>query len=85
MEALASEAAIALENARLYEDVVKRSEELAGLIETSRRVTSEPDIKKTLEAVMDEGGRVFGTGRIGLRFVRKKEVCLSVLCRPTVA
>ncbi len=72
MEALASEAAIALENARLYEGVVKRSEELAGLIEASRRVASELDLKKTLEAVLDEGGRVFGTGRIGLWFVRKE-------------
>ncbi len=72
MEALASEAAIALENARLYEGVVKRSKELAGLVEASRRVASELDLKQTLEAILDEGGRVFGTDRVGLWFVRKE-------------
>lgn len=52
-QAFAGHAAIAISNASLYDDVRRRSKDLASLVEASRIVTSSLDLDKVLGNIMD--------------------------------
>ncbi len=53
LTAFASQAAIAFENARLYEEVNKRVDELTSLYEISQAVTSTLDLEETLTIITE--------------------------------
>jgi signal transduction protein with GAF and PtsI domain len=48
---LAAQAAVAIHNAELYEEAMRRSEEWKALIELGRDVTASPDIKRLQSTV----------------------------------
>jgi PAS domain S-box-containing protein len=52
--AIASQAAIAVENARLYEQVQARSQELQTLLNVSRNVASTLELRPLLELIIDQ-------------------------------
>jgi GAF domain-containing protein len=52
LEQFASQAAIAIENARLYEEQERRSQELMALHETSLHLVSQLDLDSLLDAIM---------------------------------
>jgi signal transduction histidine kinase/putative methionine-R-sulfoxide reductase with GAF domain len=49
--ALASQAAIAITNARLYVSTRRQAEEVAALLETSQAISSTPDLEQRLETI----------------------------------
>ncbi len=61
LEAIASQAAIALENARLYSDAQQRITELSILNEISRALASTLSVEALLEEVHRQVGRIFNT------------------------
>jgi PAS domain S-box-containing protein len=53
MQAIADRAGVAVENAQLYEDAVKRLERLAALQSVSLAVSASPDLRLTLKVILD--------------------------------
>lgn len=58
LNTLASQAAIAIENAELFENVQQRVRELADLSEASRAITSSLDLEDVLTKIVSLAGRV---------------------------
>ncbi|HEV8310437.1 MAG TPA: GAF domain-containing protein [Methylomirabilota bacterium] len=54
-------AAVAIVNARLYEDTVRRGAELDALLRATRSVMAGLDLKVILERIVEEAGRIAGT------------------------
>ena len=54
LEALASEAAIALENARLLEEAQRRAEEFAALYRVNRELATETDLTPLLQTIVQQ-------------------------------
>jgi signal transduction histidine kinase len=54
----ATQAAIAIENARLYAGVVRRSEETASLLRASRSLMAGLDLQETLRRISEEACRI---------------------------
>lgn len=57
----APQAAIAIENARLHEEPVRRGEELAALLRTTRAVMGEHSLDATLHRIVEEAAQISGT------------------------
>jgi PAS domain S-box-containing protein len=53
MQAIADRAGLAVENAQLYEDAVRRLERLAALQSVSLAVSASPDLRLTLKVILD--------------------------------
>jgi GAF domain-containing protein len=66
LESFAARAAIALENARLYEQNRRQVEELSVLLELSRAVTGQLDRTALLEAIHTQVGRVLDAGNMAI-------------------
>src|SRR4029453_733360 len=66
LESFAARAAIALENARLYEQNRRQVEELSGLLELSRTVTGQLDRATLLEAIRAQVGRVLDADNMAI-------------------
>ncbi len=64
LELFASQAAIAIENARLYEEQERKSQELMALYETSLHIISRLDLDSLLEAIISRAMGLFD-GRSG--------------------
>jgi diguanylate cyclase (GGDEF)-like protein/PAS domain S-box-containing protein len=60
---LAGQAAIAIENARLFEETSQRGEELAALNAISQDITSSLDLDETLQRIVDSTRRLTGARR----------------------
>jgi GAF domain-containing protein len=66
LESFAARAAIALENARLYEQNRRQVEELSVLLELSRAVTGQLDRTTLLEAIHTQVGRVLDADNMAI-------------------
>src|SRR4029450_6310197 len=66
LESFAARAAIALENARLYEQNRRQVEELSVLLELSRTVTGQLDRATLLEAIRAQVGRVLDADNMAI-------------------
>jgi GAF domain-containing protein len=66
LESFAARAAIALENARLYEQNRRQVEELSVLLELSRAVTGQLDRATLLEAIRAQVGRVLDADNMAI-------------------
>jgi PAS domain S-box-containing protein len=53
IQAIADRAALAIENAQVYEDAVKRLDRLAALQSVSLAVSASPDLRLTLKVILD--------------------------------
>jgi len=54
MQAVADRTAVAIENAQLYEDAVRRLERLTSLQSLSLALSSSPDLRLTLKVILDQ-------------------------------
>jgi PAS domain S-box-containing protein len=71
--AIAQQAAIAIENARLYEQTVERTRELSALLDVSRNVASTLELKPLLSLILDQLNLVADNDGIALLEVRGDE------------
>jgi signal transduction histidine kinase/CheY-like chemotaxis protein len=81
MEAVASQAGVALQNARLFQDNQRRVQELSVLHELSRAVTGQLDQAGLLEAVHQQVGRVLPVPRLSVVLLDEEHDRLSVVLR----
>jgi GAF domain-containing protein len=72
LSALAAQAAVAIENAYLYEDATRRAEEAAALYELSQAVTSTLRLEDVLERVADSVLSLLSVDRFAL-FLRDRD------------
>ncbi|MBI2466311.1 MAG: GAF domain-containing protein, partial [Candidatus Rokubacteria bacterium] len=83
VEAMASQAGAAIENARLFRENQRKLEELSVLYELSRAVTGQLDVAELVQAIHREVGRVLDARNIAILFYdeerREFEVALRVL------
>ena len=73
--ALANQAAIAIENARLYRDSLRHQRRLATMVEVARKLTSRLDLPTVLETVAAAAADVFGAD-VGYRLIEGDELVL---------
>ena len=66
LQTLADQAVIAIENARLFDEVQARNRDLTALGEVGRTVSSTLDLKKVLKTIVDRAVELSGTD--GARF-----------------
>ena len=64
---LARQAAVAIENARLFTESERRAEEMATVAEVGRQVTSTLDLQSVLQTVSEQVHRLFGARDTTLR------------------
>jgi diguanylate cyclase (GGDEF)-like protein/PAS domain S-box-containing protein len=67
----ANQAAIAIENARLFKDVQQRAQELADLSEASQTITSSLDLKDVLAKIVSLAGKVVDSAATSVMLVKE--------------
>jgi len=75
---LAAQSAIAIENARLHAETVRRGEELAALLRASRTVMSGLDLRETLDRIISEAAEIAGTPHIKVVLVDREAKVLRL-------
>jgi PAS domain S-box-containing protein len=80
VQAFANQAAVAIENARLYEAATKHAEQLTALYETSQDITSTLELDALLQLVAERCARLTGADRalILLVDVKMRELTMAV-------
>jgi signal transduction histidine kinase/ActR/RegA family two-component response regulator len=81
MEAIANQAAIAIANARLFEENRRQVEELSVLHELSRAVTGQLDRTALIEAVAAQVGRVLDARQMVMMLINEERRELEVVFR----
>ena len=74
----ATQAAIAIENARLHGAAVRRGEELGALLRATRTVTAGLDLQATLEQIAAEASRIAHCEHVKLLLVDKEAQVLRI-------
>lgn len=76
MVSLANQAAVAIENASLYQETLKSATELAALYEIEKRITSTLELDKLLQTIAENAVRLIGADKciIMLIDVQKSEL-----------
>ncbi len=74
----ATQAAIAIENARLYAAAVRRGHELEALVAATRSVTSGLDLREILDRILTEAGRISGAPHVKVLLLDKRAGVLRV-------
>ena len=75
--AFASQAAIALSNARLVEELKMRQARLEALLELARQLSRIQPVTPLLTAIADACGRLLGTDSVGIRLVEGDDLVLA--------
>ncbi len=78
LRAFAAHAAIALENARLHEAVLRRNSDLEALLTAARSVMSGLDLATMLERIVDGAAAIAGIPHVKLLLVDRKEGLLRL-------
>jgi PAS domain S-box-containing protein len=76
--ALANQAAIAIENAQLYDSVRKRADEAQTLLAVQKAITSRLDTHTVLQMIADEARRLTDTDQSAVYLVEDDEFVISV-------
>jgi signal transduction histidine kinase len=66
LEAFADQAAIAINNAQLFEQSERRARETRALVEAGRAVTASLDVERTIRVILEEARTVLGVESCGL-------------------
>jgi len=66
LEAFAEQAGIAIHNAQLFEQSVRRARETRALVEAGRAVTASLDVDRTIRVILQEARTVLGVESCGL-------------------
>jgi GAF domain-containing protein len=69
VEALAAQVAVALENARLYENASRQARSLATILVVNKRLALGPQLDETLTVITGEAARLLGVEAAGLRLL----------------
>src|SRR5205823_118384 len=69
LEAFAEQAGVAIHNARLFEESVRRARETRGLFEAGRAVTASLDTARTMRVIMEQAQNVLGVASCGIMTV----------------
>lgn len=85
LSALASQAAVAMENAWLYEDATRRAEEAAALYELSQTVTSSLRLPQVLERVADSVLSLLSVDKFALFLHQRKSETLELVVARNLA
>jgi signal transduction histidine kinase/CheY-like chemotaxis protein len=75
---LATQAAIAIENARSHAAAVRRGEELAALLRATRSVMTGLDLHASLERIAEEAARIAGTPHVKVLLLNRETRALWV-------
>ncbi len=67
LQALAAQAAVAIENARLYGEALEKTARLEGLTRTSAKVTGTLRLEEVLEAIVEEAAKLLRVEGAGFR------------------
>jgi GAF domain-containing protein len=81
LQAFADQAALALENAQLYEENRRQVEELSVLLELSRAVTGQLDRATLLEAIRTQAGRILDAANMAIVLRDEERGDLEVVLR----
>ena len=66
LEAFAEQAGVAIHNARLFEESLRRAGETRALVEAARAVTAALDVERTIRVILEQGRRVLKVDSCGL-------------------
>src|SRR5207245_5011579 len=66
LEAFAEQAGIAVQNAQLFEESLKRTRETRALFEAGRAVTASLDPQRTIRVIMEQARSVLGVASCGI-------------------
>jgi two-component system NtrC family sensor kinase len=66
LEAFAEQAGIAIQNAQLFEESVRRARETRALLEAGRAVTASLDLERTIHVIMEQARAVLGVQSCGI-------------------
>src|SRR2546422_7263866 len=66
LEAFAEQAGIAVQNAQLFEESLKRTRETRALFEAGRAVTASLDPQRTIRVIMEQARAVLGVASCGI-------------------
>ncbi len=72
LEAFADQAAIAVENARLFATAERRAAEAMAMAEVGRAITGSLDLQAVLDLIVDQACRLLGTRRSALAVVESR-------------
>ena len=75
----AGQAAIALENARLFEESARRGQRLSAILEITKRLARGPDVPTMLTSIAEEAARLLGVDNAGFRLLEGGELVLAGL------
>jgi signal transduction histidine kinase/CheY-like chemotaxis protein len=75
--AFAAQAAIALENARLYRQAEERAQKLEALLDASRQLSRIQPVASLLKSIAEACGRLLGSESVGFRLVEGDELVVS--------
>jgi len=76
VQAFADQAAIAIDNARLYQESAAHQRRLATMVEVARKLTSRLDVSAVLDTVAEAAVEVFGA-EVGFRLIEGDDLVLS--------
>ncbi len=76
--AFANQAAIEYENARLYSETIKRTDELKTMLSVKKAITSRLELKAVIDMIADEARRLTGAERTAVFLVEGNDLVLSV-------
>ena len=79
LTSIASQAAIAIQNANLFNQFQRRNEELALINRVVARVSAVLDVRESLQIVCDELGKAIGAGRVGVALLNDAQSELTVI------
>jgi len=78
-EALVAQAAVAIENARLYEETRRRARQLEVLRDVLQTLNATPDITEIFPALVSRLRHITGCDRVSLVLINEKENTFSVI------
>jgi GAF domain-containing protein/CheY-like chemotaxis protein/anti-sigma regulatory factor (Ser/Thr protein kinase) len=85
LTALTQQAAVALDNARLYEAIRQQASRLRGLYEIGKTISSSLDLGRVLEQIADQAVEVIGSGRCAVWELDEAEQRLYVRATKGIA
>jgi PAS domain S-box-containing protein len=79
LEAFAEQAGIAVQNAKLFEESLKRTRETRALFEAGRAVTASLDPQRTIRVIMEQARTVLGVASCGIMILDQANKELRLL------
>jgi signal transduction histidine kinase len=81
----AGQAAVAIENARLFEESARRGQRLSAILEVTKRLARGLDLPAMLTSIAEEAARLFDVDNAGFRLLEGDELVLAGLAGSAAA